>query len=126
MVLCRELCRSGLRFKRNVVTLPGKPDVVFQQARFAVFCDGDFWHGRHWTARREKLARGANAVYWVAKIEANVRRDRRHRASLRRDGWHVLRLWESDILRNVRRCATRVGMRLSDHRSHAPRQGSLR
>lgn len=107
-VLCAELRRMRLTFRRNVVSLPGKPDVVFVRQQLAVFCDGDFWHGRKWSVRSEKLARGSNAEYWVAKIEANIARDRRHRAKLRRAGWRVIRLWESDILRNPKLVAGKV------------------
>jgi DNA mismatch endonuclease (patch repair protein) len=92
------LWRKGLRFRKNVRTLPGRPDVVFPRARLAVFCDGDFWHGRDWESRLEKLRRGSNSTYWVAKIKANMERDLRHNEALRQLGWQVLRLWEKDIL----------------------------
>jgi DNA mismatch endonuclease (patch repair protein) len=48
-----------------VAELPGKPDIVFYGARLAVFCDGDFWHGRNWPERKRKLSRGSNSEYWV-------------------------------------------------------------
>ncbi len=98
VALRRGLWARSLRYRLNVARLPGKPDVVFRRARVAVFCDGDFWHGRDWIARRARLAAGANAAYWVAKIEANIARDRRHEAALRGDGWLVLRFWETEIL----------------------------
>lgn len=107
-LLCAELRRMGLTFSRNVVCLPGKPDIVFVGQQLAVFCDGDFWHGRRWKVRREKLARGSNADYWVAKIEANIARDKRHRANLRRAGWRVIRLWESDILGDPKRVTGKI------------------
>jgi DNA mismatch endonuclease Vsr len=108
MVLCAELRRMRLKFSRNVPSLPGKPDIVFVRQQVAVFCDGDFWHGRKWNVRKGKLARGSNAEYWVAKIEANIARDRRHRSKLRRAGWRVIRLWESDILRDPEVAAGKV------------------
>lgn len=40
------LWRAGARFRKNVKTLPGKPDIVFPAAHLAIFCDGDFWHGK--------------------------------------------------------------------------------
>jgi DNA mismatch endonuclease (patch repair protein) len=72
--------------------------MVFHRTRVAVFCDGDFWHGRHLAARVAKLAAGHNAPYWVAKITANEARDRRHDEALAAAGWTVLRYWESDVL----------------------------
>jgi DNA mismatch endonuclease (patch repair protein) len=83
-----------------VAGLPGRPDIVFSQARVVVFCDGDFWHGRNLEARLAKLAQGHNAPYWVAKIRTNVERDRRHDSSLTEAGWLVLRLWEADITKD--------------------------
>lgn len=108
MLLRKELWRRGLRFRLHASDLPGKPDIVFRRARVAVFCDGDFWHGRRFRERLEKLARGSNAAYWTAKIAANVARDRRNTRSLRAAGWMVVRVWETDILRDVTRAAGRV------------------
>jgi DNA mismatch endonuclease (patch repair protein) len=100
-MLRRELWRMGLRYRKNVEGLPGKPDIVFVRARVAVFCDGDFWHGRNWKDQRAKLRRGTNAEYWLSKIESNMERDRLNNALLEADGWSVLRLWETDIKRDL-------------------------
>jgi DNA mismatch endonuclease (patch repair protein) len=108
VVLRKELWNRGLRYRLHASDLPGKPDIVFRRARVAVFCDGDFWHGRRWRERQEKLARGSNAPYWTAKIGANVARDRRNTRLLRAAGWIVVRLWETDVLRDVTRAATKV------------------
>lgn len=100
--LCEQALRSslwkaGLRFRKNVSSLPGHPDIVFPRARVAVFCDGDFWHGRDWESRRQKLTAGSNAEYWLAKIQRNMERDRETTARLESLGWTVLRFWESEI-----------------------------
>jgi len=100
VMLRRELWRAGLRFRKNVESMPGKPDILFPSAKVIVFCDGDFWHGRNWPALKRKLAAGSNAGYWHAKIDANIQRDRRHSTALQRLGWTVIRLWESDIKRD--------------------------
>lgn len=88
--------------------LPGRPDIVFPSARVAVFCDGDFWHGRDLAQRLERLRGGHNAPYWVTKIEANVQRDQRRNEALRDAGWRVLRFWETDINRDVEAVADEV------------------
>lgn len=87
----------GLRYRKNVKTLPGKPDIVFPRARVVVFCDGDFWHGRNWNKLRSNLKKGTNANYWSAKIAYNIERDRRNTDMLKKAGWQVIRLWETDI-----------------------------
>jgi DNA mismatch endonuclease (patch repair protein) len=83
-----------------------------------VFCDGDFWHGRHWQTRKDKLAAGWNAAYWVAKIARNRRRDRQVSRHLRVLGWTVVRLWESDVCRDPRKAVAKV-LRALDARAAA-------
>jgi DNA (cytosine-5)-methyltransferase 1 len=102
------LWRMGFRFQKNVRNLPGKPDIVFRERRVAVFCDGDFWHGRNWRQRKRKLLKGANYSYWVMKIKANIDRDKRHNKQLQQQGWTVIRIWEKDILSDVQSAANGV------------------
>jgi DNA mismatch endonuclease, patch repair protein len=108
LVLRRELWRQGLRYRVDVKELPGRPDIVFRGKRLVVFCDGDFWHGRNLRARLARLSAGHNAAYWVEKIRGNVRRDRSTNRTLRRDGWRVLRFWETDVLRDPVAIASRI------------------
>lgn len=94
------LHREGLRFRKNTTAVPGlraRPDIVFSRARIAVFVDGCFWHRCpvHATAPR------ANARWWDAKLDENVRRDRRSDRALREAGWTVLRVWEHEQLSNM-------------------------
>lgn len=103
LTLRRVLWKHGCRYRKNVTTLPGKPDIVFLGARLVIFCDGDFWHGRDWDVRRSKLVLGHNANYWIAKIERNIERDRGTNRKLRESGWTVLRFWESEIKRDLER-----------------------
>jgi len=103
---CELLLRAafrqlGVRFQCNATHLPGRPDIVFFCSRTVVFCDGDFWHGRNWVNRRKRLQRGANAEYWVAKIEGNRARDRMINQQLRQLGWRVMRVWETDIRKDA-------------------------
>jgi DNA mismatch endonuclease (patch repair protein) len=102
------LWRRGLRFRKNVRTLPGKPDIVFPRQQIAIFCDGDFWHGRAWSSLSKKLARGSNSSYWIEKIRTNRARDRRNEALLNEMGWKVLRYWETDIHRDPERIVTQI------------------
>ena len=100
MLLRRALWKLGIRYRLHDATLPGKPDIIVAKAHVVIFCDGDFWHGRNWRSRKAKLARGANAAYWIPKIEANIQRDRKKTRKLEQLGWTVLRFWETDILRD--------------------------
>ena len=98
-ILASALRKKGVRrFMRNHGEVPGTPDVVFLSAKIAVFVDGDFWHGRNWRKRQEKLRKGANASYWVAKIARNRANDRETNRRLKQLGWQVLRFWESELV----------------------------
>jgi DNA mismatch endonuclease, patch repair protein len=108
LLLRKHLWRGGFRYRISNAMLPGKPDIAFRAARIAVFVDGDYWHGRKWDSRRAKLLRGANASYWIAKIESNMARDLRKRKELRRLGWTVVRIWETDILRDPDAAAVKI------------------
>ena len=101
LMLRRALWRRGLRYRKNCSDLPGKPDIVFRGPRVALFVDGDFWHGRDWPTLKAKLTKGHNAAYWLQKIERNAVRDHEHDRRLRAAGWLVVRVWESDVHRDV-------------------------
>jgi DNA mismatch endonuclease (patch repair protein) len=106
--LRQVLWSRGVRFRKNVSTLPGKPDIVIAKSRLVVFCDGDFWHGRHWARLLAELRAGANSSYWIAKIGANRSRDCRNKRLLEKAGWTVLRFWETDIHRNPEQAAHKI------------------
>jgi DNA mismatch endonuclease (patch repair protein) len=101
LLLRRALWRLGYRYRTNVAGLPGRPDIVFVRKKIAIFCDGDFWHGKDWSTRKKKLRRGHNSEYWIGKIGRNMRRDIQNQTELENLGWRVLRYWESDILTDV-------------------------
>src|SRR5260370_4744692 len=114
VALQNELSELGLRFHKNAVDVPGRPDIVFAKAHLAVFCDGDFWHGRKWNVLRRNLARGTNAAYWCAKISRNKKRDKKITSLLSRSGWRVVRVWESEIKKDPRAVAMELKKILRD------------
>ena len=71
----------------------GKPDFYFRESRIAVFVDGCFWHGCPKCFRAPRQ----NASFWALKIGRNRKRDRTVGRLLRRDGVHVIRIWEHDV-----------------------------
>ena len=108
VVLRKEMHRLGLRFRLKTGHLPGRPDIIFPASRVAVFCDGDFWHGRDWENLQTALRKRANSDYWIAKIGYNRERDIEVTRSLSEIGWRVMRLWESEIISDPAGAARRV------------------
>lgn len=95
MALRQALHARGLRYRvdRPIPGVTrGRPDLLFPTEKVAVFVDGCFWHScpEHSTVPR------SNKAWWVAKLEANVERDRRHTEELRSAGWEVIRFWEHE------------------------------
>ena len=86
------LRRLRARFRRNVKSLPGNPDLVVPAARTAIFVHGCFWH-RHPDCNRAALPK-TNKAFWKRKIAGNSKRDARNARLLRRKGWHVLTVWQ--------------------------------
>ena len=104
-----KLAAKGLSFETHTRDLPGRPDIVFREAKVAVFVDGDFWHGRDFPKWRLKLSEK-----WEAKIAANMARDRRNRRMLRAEGWKVVRIWEHQVKADAARCVRRILRACSD------------
>jgi len=98
-----ELKKRRVRFSTHADDVDGHPDIVIRACRLLVFLDGDFWHGRDYDSSTHNLT-----PFWSAKIEQNIRRDRRQRTKLRRQGWHVTRFWGSDILKDTEKCIEKV------------------
>lgn len=73
---------------------PAKPDFYFPDKRLAVFVDGCFWHACPTCSRRTP---SAHREFWANKIDQNRRRDNRQHRQLRREGYHVLRIWEHEL-----------------------------
>jgi DNA mismatch endonuclease (patch repair protein) len=122
LVLRRTLWAMGLRYRKLLRGIAGRPDIVFPRQRLVVFCDGGFWHGRDLDSRLALLARGHNASYRIEKIPTNVRRDRAISDRLGAEGWQVVRLWETDILPDPEAAAAVVAARLRAAEGEAPNE----
>ena len=117
IMLRKALWRENLRYRVNYKKLPGKPDIVFTKYKVVVFCDGDFWHGHNWAVRGMKSLDEeleGYSEYWGKKILRNVARDQENEYELRALGWTVLRIWESDIKRDLSGCVQTVKEALFD------------
>lgn len=103
LLLRRELWTRGLRYRKNVKSVFGHPDIAFIGKKVAVFCDSEFWHGYDWENRKSDIK--SNKEFWISKIERNMSRDKEVNDHLISHGWTVLRFWGKDIKNNTARCA---------------------
>lgn len=71
----------------------GKPDFAFPKQKTAVFIDGCFWHGCKSCFQMPKQ----NQKFWRNKINQNQTRDRLVNKTLKKEGWHVLRIHEHEL-----------------------------
>ena len=79
----------------HVPAIPGRrrADIVFSRAHVVVYVDGCYWHSCPDHATVPK----SNREWWVAKLQANMKRDRETDAQLRGAGWEVVRIWEHEV-----------------------------
>jgi len=105
----RFLRKNKVYFKMHYDRILGKPDVAKPREKKAVFLDGDFWHGRDYKIRREKLP-----PYWSLKIAANIKRDKKYRLLLKKQNWRILRVWEHDLERKEKATLRKIYNFLSD------------
>lgn len=104
LALRKALWKRGLRYRKNYVALPGKPDIVFTKYKVVVFCDSEFFHGKDWEVLKPRLEKSKNSDYWVKKISRNREHDEEVDKQLLFLGWTVIRFWGKDILKNTDEC----------------------
>ena len=94
----KYLFSKGFRYRKNVRSLQGCPDIVLPKYKTVIFVNGCFWHhhdcGRFvWPSTNEE--------YWHKKIDGNVERDARNTEILKEQGWNVLTIWECQLKKKV-------------------------
>lgn len=89
----KALWNLGYRFRKNVKTLPGKPDIAIQKYKIVIFLDSCFWHKCPEHFKKPK----SNLEYWEPKIRRNIERDAEINQYYKDNNWHILRIWEHEI-----------------------------
>ena len=104
----KALWKRGYRYRKNVKYLPGKPDIVITKFKIAIFCDGEFFHGKDWEFLHEKLKNSNNGEFWIKKISRNIEHDNEVDKELIYMGYTVLRFWGKDIKQHIDECMQAV------------------
>ena len=100
LLVRRFLFGNGFRYRVNVRSLPGKPDIVLRKYGVVIFINGCFWHG-HENCRYFKIPK-TRTDWWKDKIERNIKRDTKVRDELRQIGWRTMVIWECQLKPKIR------------------------
>lgn len=98
----KALWHAGYRYRIDYGKLIGKPDIALKKHKTLIFIDGEFWHGKDWEKRKEKIK--SNRGFWIPKIERNIQRDREVNQALADMGYTVFRFWETEIKKDLEGC----------------------
>lgn len=61
--LRKALWQKGYRYRKNYKELPGCPDIVLTKYKIAIFCDGEFFHGKDWEVLKPHLEQSNNSQF---------------------------------------------------------------
>lgn len=95
IVVRKFLFSKGFRFRKNVKTLPGKPDIVLPKYKAVIFIHGCFWH-KHKNCKKAQLPE-TRKEFWEKKISGNVERDKKNIRQLKKAGWQVIVFWQCQL-----------------------------
>ncbi len=95
IIVRKFLFKSGLRYRLNVKTLPGKPDIVLRKFKSVIFVHGCFWHG-HDNCKYFVIPK-TRTDWWSHKIERNKQLDLENLIKLKSDGWKVYTIFECEL-----------------------------
>ena len=133
------LWRHGYRYRLNVKSVPGKPDIVMRRYRTAIFVNGCFWHGHFVKFGVESVELRVesqlevesgelivnsscckipqtNREFWVNKIKRNQERDQKNYQVLHDNGWQVIVVWECQLTpKRIEETMLRMELMLNAH-----------
>lgn len=91
----KKLFERGYRYRKNVSTVPGHPDIWLAKYNTAVFVNGCFWH-RHMGCKYAYMPK-SRVVFWENKFKKNMERDTVVRRQLQEKGIRRLVIWECTV-----------------------------
>lgn len=104
ILLRKALWAKGYRYRKNCRKLPGSPDIVLTKYKIAIFCDGEFFHGKDWEVLKPRLEHSNNSKFWISKISRNRERDDEVNKRLLFEGFTVIRFWGEEIKKHTDEC----------------------
>lgn len=71
--LRKALWGKGYRYRKNYKELPGKPDIALTKYKIAIFCDGEFFHGKDWEILKPRLEKVITVSSGLTKYQGTDR-----------------------------------------------------
>lgn len=99
MMVRKFLFANGYRYRLNVKTLPGKPDIVLPKYKTVIFINGCFWHGHE--GCRYFVIPKTRTEWWIEKITGTQKRDLEAENQLNELGWKVIVIWECELKKDT-------------------------
>ncbi|MDP3093143.1 MAG: very short patch repair endonuclease [bacterium] len=100
----KKLNQKKIYFQKHLSNILGTPDISSPSKKKVIFLDGDFWHGYQFTKLEGRLPK----KFWIPKIERNIKRDKKYRQKLRKEGWKILRVWEHEIEKDLDKAVEKI------------------
>lgn len=102
--ITKTLWKRGVRFRKNVNSLPGKPDIAIKKYKIAIFIDSCFWHSCPIHGNMPK----SNQEYWTKKLNRNQERDQEINQLYKEKEWFILRIWEHEFKKDFEGTISRL------------------
>lgn len=102
------LFADGFRYRCNVSSLEGHPDLWLKQYNTVVFIHGCFWH--HHAECKYAYTPKSNTEFWKNKFVQNRKRDQKVTELLLGRKYKVLVIWECTIKRMKKDAEYRVSV----------------
>ena len=119
VIFRKELRTCGyVRHTLHAKKLPGRPDIFFSIYKVAVFINGCFWHRCPYC--KSSMPK-THKAFWAKKFAANVARDKRKRAELKKLGIKSVVFWECQIKKNAPKLVARLSKALSSRKRASAR-----
>jgi DNA mismatch endonuclease, patch repair protein len=112
-----ELWKKGYRFRKNVRSLYGKPDVAIKKYKIVIFIDSCFWHCCPLHGNKPK----SNLEYWNKKLARNIQRDLEVNDYYLKRNWNIKRIWEHEIKNDLIKSITDVAFFIDQIKQDYPK-----
>lgn len=76
------LHKLGFRFRKNVSSIIGKPDIVLPKYKTIIFVHGCFWH-QHKDCRKANRPT-SNTEFWNNKLDKNLKRNKTDQSGIKK------------------------------------------